>query len=250
MAMRYIKVYYDWLDAIQPLSDGERGRLLTALLEYARDGELITLNGGERYVFPYLKAQIDRDRQSYEDISQKRSAVGAMGGRPRADEKQTKANKAIAFSEKQTKAKQSNCFQDKDQDQDQDKDQDKDEDEDRTLVLRTRECVYEEDTTPTSPPNAADAMFDRFWSAYPRKQGKDAARKAFAHRKPDKALLHTMLSAIAAQKNSDQWRRDGGQYIPNPATWLNQGRWQDEGTSSNSGFVVEDDAFAEYGGLL
>jgi hypothetical protein len=39
-----------------------------------------------------------------------------------------------------------------------------------------------------------------------------------------------MLSAIDLQKRSDQWRREGGQYIPNPATWLSQGRWDDEAT--------------------
>ena len=33
---------------------------------------------------------------------------------------------------------------------------------------------------------------------------------------------------VNAQKLSRQWQKDGGQYIPNPATWLNQGRWEDE----------------------
>lgn len=70
--------------------------------------------------------------------------------------------------------------------------------------------------------------FDEFWSAYPKKAAKDEAAKAFAKRKPDAALLDTMLKAISAQKASEQWRKDGGQFIPNPATWLNQGRWQDE----------------------
>ena len=58
--------------------------------------------------------------------------------------------------------------------------------------------------------------------------GKDDARKAFLKRKPDGELLALMLDAIAAQRESQAWTKDGGQYIPNPATWLNQGRWQDE----------------------
>ena len=37
-----------------------------------------------------------------------------------------------------------------------------------------------------------------------------------------------MLEAIRKQKQSGQWRRDNGQYIPYPATWLNQERWNDE----------------------
>jgi hypothetical protein len=71
-------------------------------------------------------------------------------------------------------------------------------------------------------------LFDAFWKAYPKKVGKDAASKAFAKRKPDDKLLKEILQAVELQKVSDQWTKDGGQYIPNPATWLNQGRWMDE----------------------
>ena len=86
-----------------------------------------------------------------------------------------------------------------------------------------REIEIEIDNPPIPP--KGDSSFDRFWSAYPKKVGKEAARKAFAKAK---APLDVMLSAIDRQKNSQQWKRDNGQYIPNPATWLNQGRWDDE----------------------
>ena len=33
---------------------------------------------------------------------------------------------------------------------------------------------------------------------------------------------------------SAQWQRDNGQYIPHPATWLNQGRWDDELTPAGA----------------
>lgn len=70
--------------------------------------------------------------------------------------------------------------------------------------------------------------FEGFWHAYPRKIGKDAAQKAYAKRKPDAELHQRMLSALERQRRDPQWVRDGGQFIPHPATWLNQGRWQDE----------------------
>jgi hypothetical protein len=70
--------------------------------------------------------------------------------------------------------------------------------------------------------------FDAFWQAYPRKVGKDAALKAWRKRRPDRALLDAMLRALDWQRNSPQWRKDDGQYVPYPSTWLNQGRWQDE----------------------
>lgn len=73
-----------------------------------------------------------------------------------------------------------------------------------------------------------DALFDTFWKAYPRKVGKDEARKAFDKRKPTPELLNAILAAIEVQRQTLDWQKDGGQFIPHPATWLNQGRWQDE----------------------
>jgi 5-methylcytosine-specific restriction endonuclease McrA len=70
--------------------------------------------------------------------------------------------------------------------------------------------------------------FAEFWKAYPRKVGKDAAAKAFAKRRPTTALLAQMLEAITRQRDSPQWIREGGQFIPHPATWINEGRWQDD----------------------
>ena len=40
--------------------------------------------------------------------------------------------------------------------------------------------------------------------------------------------LDVLIDAIEKHKQSAQWQKDGGQYIPHPATWLNQQRWEDE----------------------
>ena len=77
-------------------------------------------------------------------------------------------------------------------------------------------------------PPKNDPLFDAFWSAYPKKKSKEAARKAFIRIKPDEELLQTMLTALEAQKNSTDWTKDNGQFIPYPATWLNGHRWEDE----------------------
>lgn len=89
----------------------------------------------------------------------------------------------------------------------------------------TPDSLFTESLYPPTP--KGDDPFDEFWKAYPNKTGKDAARKAFDKRKPGKQLLADMLDALEIQKQSEQWRKQGGQFIPNPATWLNQGRWQD-----------------------
>ncbi len=71
------------------------------------------------------------------------------------------------------------------------------------------------------------ADFDAFWQAYPYKTAKKAALKAWRNAK-DKPPLADLLAAIAAQRKSQAWTKDGGKFIPHPATWLNQGRWDDK----------------------
>jgi hypothetical protein len=70
--------------------------------------------------------------------------------------------------------------------------------------------------------------FESFWKAYPKKTGKDAAFIAWKKRKADLPALDDLLAILDGHKKQASWNKDGGQYIPNPATWLNQGRWQDE----------------------
>ena len=54
------------------------------------------------------------------------------------------------------------------------------------------------------------------------------ARKAFAKLNPDAALVKDMLRALDWQKRLPEWTKDGEQFIPYPATWLNGRRWEDE----------------------
>ncbi len=73
-----------------------------------------------------------------------------------------------------------------------------------------------------------DILFDTFWAAYPKRQDKKGAQKAFAKLKPDADLLKRMLLSITIWKHSEQWTSEGGKYIPLPSTWLNNRRWEDE----------------------
>lgn len=71
--------------------------------------------------------------------------------------------------------------------------------------------------------------FVSFWNSYPKKVGKGEASKAFE--KAKLPPLTELLSAVESQSNSEQWQKESGRYIPNPATWLNQKRWEDELTA-------------------
>ena len=74
--------------------------------------------------------------------------------------------------------------------------------------------------------------FDAFYAAYPRHEGKAAALKAWNKLKPDIVLQTKMGEALNAQKQSQQWQKNNGQYIPMPSTWLNGRRWEDEATQA------------------
>lgn len=68
--------------------------------------------------------------------------------------------------------------------------------------------------------------FAAFWQAYPKKVAKKDALKAWV--RIDERAYPKILAAIAAHCQSEQWRKDGGNFIPHPATWLNGERWEDQ----------------------
>ena len=81
--------------------------------------------------------------------------------------------------------------------------------------------------------------FEEFWTAYPRKVGKEDARKAFGKLSPDAGLLAVMLDAVATSAKSEHWAKDK-QFIPHPATWIRGKRWQDEeGGSCDDGGIPD-----------
>ena len=108
----YIKIFVDYLDAIEPLGDAERGRLFTSLLTYARTGEAPQLSGNERFLFPMMRAQLDRD-------------IAAMAGVSEARSKAAKASKSSKYEQmQQMQANAANAdksSKDKDKDKDDDK---------------------------------------------------------------------------------------------------------------------------------
>lgn len=71
-----------------------------------------------------------------------------------------------------------------------------------------------------------DHFFEKFWALYPRKVGRGAAYNAWKKTPlPDITVLY---DALEWQKKTEQWNKSGGQFIPHPATWINQQRWNDQ----------------------
>ena len=102
-----------------------------------------------------------------------------------------------------------------------------------TVYDRARPSTNNDETHQTknkniTPLTPQGELFGRFWSAYPKKVGKANCERWFSRHKVDESTLQAMLESLAYLKTTEQWQKDGGQYIPNPQTWLNGRRWEDE----------------------
>lgn len=124
------------------------------------------------------------------------------GGRPKKQEVLEETQEKQSVSKKPKKTQKS---------QDKDKDKDK-------------------DSHPYNPPQGG---FDRFWNEYPRKVGKEKAKTSWKKIADDPELVETIIESVRQHKRTDQWNRDNGEYIPYPATFLNQHRWEDEVTTND-----------------
>jgi len=84
------------------------------------------------------------------------------------------------------------------------------------------------DKNKNNTPPMVDDLFPKFWKMYPNKKGKSAAEKAWKKLKVTADLFGQIAEGLAAQVVCEAWVKDGGQFIPHPATWLNGKRWEDE----------------------
>lgn len=190
--------FYDWIDAFEELPAKERGELVMAMLKFHRDGEEPPKFKGKAgiiasFIFPTLSR------------SKARAEAGKKGGQATVQQKQL--NGEFASSKTQANDKQNSTTKTKTKDKDIDKDK---------------------DNAVASSNSEAASRFGAFWESYPRKIGKGAARAAFERLNPDAELFESLMSALESHKRSAQWTKDDGQYIPNPVTWIDQMRWEDE----------------------
>lgn len=84
MSREYMCLYHSWQDTGALLTDEEFGRLARGALKYSADGTIPDLPGNEKYLFPTIKWQIDRDKQYYEESSNRRREAGRKGGTAKA----------------------------------------------------------------------------------------------------------------------------------------------------------------------
>lgn len=76
--------------------------------------------------------------------------------------------------------------------------------------------------------------FEAFYMLYPKKVAREDAESAWKKLHPDAELQSKMTSALQIQRTSATWQKDDGQFIPNPATWINGKRWQDDARAADN----------------
>ena len=72
-------------------------------------------------------------------------------------------------------------------------------------------------------------LFELFYSAYPKKVGKSVAKKAFARLKPTPEFTKMLITDCRKRIDAGEWcTGNDKQFIPGPAPYLNQRKWEDE----------------------
>lgn len=210
----YVKLWLRYADEFGSYSAAEVGRLVLAMMQYHASGAEPEFSGSERFVWPAFRRDIDCEKAALSSARE----YGKKGGRPRKKgyERVEKGTKGYERVEKASKGLERQ--------------------EKREGFPPCSPSSFPPDpliSTPYNPPSPEKREetppsippFDEFWAVYPKKVGKGEAKKAF---QKVKVPVSVLVEAVNRQRQSDQWRRDNGQYIPNPATWLNQGRWEDD----------------------
>lgn len=187
-----------------------RAEVYDAICEYALYGnepDIDALSEMAAIAFELIKPNLDASR--------KKAESGKLGGRKKQSESNPEANGSK--TEAKRKQKEASEKQEQTESKKENKKENKKEKEgENKIEIENKKKSYDADG------------FTTFWAAYPKKAGKADALKAWNKLAPDVVLQEQMGKALEVQKQSQQWRKDGGQYIPMPATWLNGRRWEDE----------------------
>ena len=101
---------------------------------------------------------------------------------------------------------------------------------DDTGYTASDELTYTQLSNSDTITHTFNDQFDEFWSFYPRKAAKQAAKKAWV--KTVKTVDPDILIEGAKRYSTDPNRED--EFTAHASTWINDGRWEDEPLPSSS----------------
>lgn len=256
-------LYQEYEQYLSFLSDEEAGQLFRALFIFSKGEKPDIKSPAVGIAYTAITNQMARDREKYEKKVQTNRENGKKGGRPPKDTSESlgqekgarEPEKKPVYPSKTSPDNQGalDVWTEKPKETQQNPKKPKETQANPIKPLMSNElCVMNNDlkTPPLTPPwgevgddkpktekkpNLQQERFEAWWVEYPKKAGKQAARKAWNKIKPDAALYSRIIDATKAQRTSEQWRKENGQFIPDPSKWLNQGRWDDDLAALNAG---------------
>ena len=234
--------YESFRDASRNLDDATRLALYEAIMDYSLYGE--EPDEGN----PVAAAMFKLVRPVL-DANAKRRENGRNGGRPASTDNQeeSKQEPENEKAEPETEANE-NQFETEDKPVENQSETKPEPNNNQDVTKPEPDKIYDVDVDgdkdvdvdiysnpPTSPRRGSGRKkiadmdgFALFWQEYPRKAAKAAALKAWQKLNPSPELFERILAHVRDHKRSPDWLKDGGQFVPHPATFLNGRRWEDD----------------------
>jgi len=198
-----IIVYADWIGKFEELSDDEAGRLIKHFFRYVNDQNPVAPDRTTKLMFIDIEASLKRDLVKWERTVEGRSAAGKASAEAKrlAKEKEQKTTKStnVGFV-KQTSTNPTDNVS-------------------VNVSVSDSDILLEKETKENNP----DFDFSDFWLLYPKKVAKEICGKKYESLSAnDKQKIKETLPNFILHKPFKDYTH------PNPSTYLNQKRWNDE----------------------
>lgn len=136
-----------------------------------------------------------------------------------------------------------------------------------TAYDKSAECLFNKNTDSDTDINNTDIntlcepvisaetariseLFEQFWKLYPKKNKKQNAFREFKKIKDIESLMPIILADVERKRQSKDWTKDNGQYIPDPERYIKNERWNDVNEVAEKQIAIEETVGDEISGFF
>lgn len=205
-------LYTDNHSSIELLTVEQKAMLLDLFFLYHKDVDIDIKDPVLKMAFSFFERTFERDKIKYDKRVEANKNNGLKGGRPKNPDEPKKPTGLNENPNNPDEPKKADTVPD-------------------TVpvpVIKEKDLLSDSPESDQKEKPVYPESFEKFWAAYPKKEGIAAAFKAYQKIKKPRPTLKTILDSIETHSKTEKWKNK--QYIPLPATFLNQRRWEDEFT--------------------